>query len=712
MSRFRRKKNNVDKKVLSIYEFLEYFKSGDYNINVLNHIHNNEVVGYRPELSKLDIEALSFLSGEKYDLNVFPMVNEHGVLTTAENIKNNIFCVGSNASYMTFCIPKASNRVFGTKNILKTHRREDLIGIRTLFLDIDVFHNKTDGQGLNSEEKAELDKLVKSLVEYNTRAKNKFSVINFTGRGIQIIYKLKYPMIAAINLKAPDSKRQVESLKLSLNLLKEEVNDWLKKAGFKYTCDECAANLTQKMRLPGTINFKSGEISHIVYFEKNMILNTKEVMNNSLLKNEIMQNICNHSYHIDDSFNLTLAQRQLEAKSVTYLQKKLPDLTKRGLHCLQESALRLEDLKSVLKAIKDKKGTCEGYRYHALVAAFFIKRADCRKKDHLNFLYRELDNIDKEYFDSKFFNEDGSNFKGATRKARIVSFSTMLENSFTKYHSKDFTDFYSFSRETLKKMPIFKKGTKLRVKYKVIGKKTTPQLLKERAEYNKKVKRELFEDQHENIYNAVVKYGESKRAMANRLGISRDFVDQIIEFHKEYGKIVEAKKAIDKIESDTATKISFIKFQVSFRVRLLVAKFNLTATDKKMELYGVLNYFDTKRELENYASILKEYIGMKEVFECQVLKEVQEIAKEQLRKLREAQTTEEYIRKMADLSWNTDEDTKFQFNLDLTNREEVLRYAQRKAEELIKYGKEVTDRTLIQVASEYFNKKYDPSLAF
>lgn len=159
------------------------------------------------------------------------------------------------------------HKVGGAVSYITTDRG-NINSVRALMFDVDC-HMKED-----EDDKYDIDSLCHSFAFFAKEEGISPTVIINSGRGFQVIYVLKTPLFR-------NSEKIDNLIKTSYKVLKDIIDkDVLPQIDttVKLKCDKAINPVNQKMRMPGTLNFKSYTYSHVVYCDEESLYNLGEIL--------------------------------------------------------------------------------------------------------------------------------------------------------------------------------------------------------------------------------------------------------------------------------------------------------------------------------------------------------------------------------------------------------------------------------------------------
>lgn len=141
-------------------------------------------------------------------------------------------------------------------------RQKDIKAVNVIMLDIDISHKE------DSDDYSEMDfKRISDAIIYFAELENLPipTAVIYTGRGLQLIFMAEKPLymnspaIKKLLVYCQNMLKDVYNKKVLLNI--ESIKS--------VSCDDAVGVVSQKMRLPGSVNTKSGTRAHVIYLEKN-----------------------------------------------------------------------------------------------------------------------------------------------------------------------------------------------------------------------------------------------------------------------------------------------------------------------------------------------------------------------------------------------------------------------------------------------------------
>ena len=142
-------------------------------------------------------------------------------------------------------------------------RRDNINSVRSLVVDIDIHDNEL-------LEDVDFDKLIEGFRYYAKEYNVDPTAIVATGRGLQCHYVLRDP-IYRNNAKKIDS-----CLRFFLDSIKDIIDREILPNIFTdktLRCDKAINPINQKVRVPGTYNFKAGDYAHVKYINEDKLYN-------------------------------------------------------------------------------------------------------------------------------------------------------------------------------------------------------------------------------------------------------------------------------------------------------------------------------------------------------------------------------------------------------------------------------------------------------
>lgn len=153
-----------------------------------------------------------------------------------------------------------------------TSDRGNVNAVKALMFDID-FHSENE-----DIKSSDIDALCRSFSFFaQEEGVDPTAIIN-SGRGFQVVYVLKKPVYR-------NSKNIDNLIKTTYRVFKNIINNNILPeidSKVELKCDKAINPINQKMRMPGTLNFKSYTYSHVVYFNQNNLYNLGEFLSEKL----------------------------------------------------------------------------------------------------------------------------------------------------------------------------------------------------------------------------------------------------------------------------------------------------------------------------------------------------------------------------------------------------------------------------------------------
>lgn len=171
-----------------------------------------------------------------------------------------------------------------TKSYLDTSRR-NINSVRAVLVDIDC-HSDFDLPNIQ-----DLNHLASSINYYAEGLGIAPTAIINSGRGVQLIYVLERPLFrnrssvdkllktfqnTLINIIDKDILPNVAPL------LSSESTDGKTSQSFAIKCDRAINPINQKMRCPGTLNYRAGSYAHVVVLNENCVYNAGDFLGEQL----------------------------------------------------------------------------------------------------------------------------------------------------------------------------------------------------------------------------------------------------------------------------------------------------------------------------------------------------------------------------------------------------------------------------------------------
>lgn len=234
------------------------------------------------------------------------------------------------------------NRIEKEISFMSTAKR-NILAINEIMLDIDIRQN-IEGEEVSYDE-GMYKRISESILYFACEDNLPLpTAIVATGRGLQLHFVAKEPIYL-------NSKKAENLIDFTRDKLKEAYNSVLLNIKIEGSgpiiCDDATGSFSQKMRLPGSVNLKSGTRARLIHFSEKRVYIFSEILNDLVgEKEEKIQVVVNRNKR---TFNKRLSPAQMSSYNQNLRDTQIK---------------RMNDISEAL-ILKAKAGEEVGYRNNA-----------------------------------------------------------------------------------------------------------------------------------------------------------------------------------------------------------------------------------------------------------------------------------------------------------------------------------------------------------
>lgn len=258
--------------------------------------------------------------------------------------------------------------------------KKNILAINEVMLDIDIRQN-IDGEEVSYDEG--MYKRISESILYFACEENLPlpTAIVATGRGLQLHFVTKDPIYL-------NSKSAENLIDFARDKLKEAYNNVLSnikiEGSGQIACDDATGSFSQKMRLPGSVNLKSGTRARLIHFSEERVYVFSEVLNDLVGEKE-------EKVRVNVSRSKRAIDKKLSPAQMCSYNQNLKDTQIKRMNDISEALI-----------IKAKAGEEVGYRNNAYWAMATIGVMANLSYEEIRKVLLETDaKLNKPYFTSE-----------------------------------------------------------------------------------------------------------------------------------------------------------------------------------------------------------------------------------------------------------------------------------------------------------------------